>query len=304
LPYAAPCLTSLLRNSIENLDLVLLTDGLQDAELLESSLRPHANGTCHNLRIFDQNDADRRALKVFDRFPMIAEFRTGHPCWRKITDPMLYAADDEEIIVIDPDVYFPNRFTFESTPETGIYLMWQSPNCLLPENLVTQAYEAGIRMADHTDIGVCQMRAPPPLAVLEDVLGHLDFPQHARSMHVESIVWAALAQRLGGGYLDPTSWHCYRNTVVGRLSRRLGQGGAKSLRALDVAAIKAFHAGGVAKNWLAEAERMGLFAQSSTLQSATPIRNFVDYPRAKFEAKIRNRRIARRLGLYKVLGSN
>jgi len=303
LPYATACVGSLLRNAAERLDVAVLTDSADDAAAIEAAFRPLARDTRHALVVRDQADADRRAATQYHHYPAIQAFRHGHPCWRKITDPALYAADGEEAVILDPDVYFPNRFTFERTPATGFLLMWQRPNCLLPEDLVRQAYDRGVAMADHTDIGVCQFRAPLPLAALETLLGTIDTAAHARSMHVESIVWAALAEQFGGGYLNPDAWHCFANGVTGRLARRLGQGGVAALQALPLAGMKALHAGGIAKHWLAEAEAAGLFAHPRPLTATTAARPFIDYPRAKFEAKMRNRRIARRVGLYKVLGA-
>ncbi len=304
LRYATACIGSLLANADERLHLTLLTDSPEDAEALRGALVPLGAGTVHRVTVYDQHDADRRADEQFAAYPAIRAFRGGHPCWRKITDPVLYAAAGEEVIILDPDVYFPNRFRFEPTPATGLLLMWQRPNCLLPEPLVREAYAKRVAMADHTDIGVCQFRAPLPYAVLEDVLETLDTAPHARSMHVESIVWAALAERMGGGYLDPDSWHCFGNSVIGRLARRLGRDPMATLRGVGLGKVKAFHAGGIAKNWLVDAERTGLFADPKSLTAPTPVRPFVGYPRAKFERKMRNRDLARKLGLYAVLGGN
>ena len=44
-------------------------------------------------------------------------FRHGHPCWRKITDPLLLSDPGAELLLLDPDLYFPNRFRFEETPQ-------------------------------------------------------------------------------------------------------------------------------------------------------------------------------------------
>lgn len=302
LGYAVPCIASLLRNTTERLDLTILTDSADDADRMGGALAPLFVGTPHRLAVHDQAHADARAVEVYRDYPAIAAFRHGHPCWRKVTDPVMYARDGEEVVILDPDVYFPNRFAFEPTPATGLLLMWQRPNCLLPEALVLEAYDRGVAMADHTDIGVCQFRAPLPLAELETVLTTLDTKPYARSMHVESIVWAALAEKMGGGHLDPTAWHCFANSVTSRLARRMGRTGAATLAKLDFGAIKAFHAGGTAKTWLVDAEREGLFASPDERIAATPLRPYVGYPRSKFEAKLRNRAIAKRLGLYKVLG--
>lgn len=302
LPYATPCLASLARNAAEPLALTILTDSAADAAAMAAALAPVFAGTTHLLAIHDQAHADALAVNFYRDCPRIAAFRHGHPCWRKVTDPAMYAAAGDEVIILDPDVYFPNRFAFEPTPDAGLLLMWQRPNCLLPEPLVAEAYDRGVAMADHTDIGVCQYRAPLDLALLEGLLTTIDTGPYARSMHVESIVWAALAERVGGGYLDAEAWHCFANSVPSRLARRMGRSGAATLAQLDFASVKAFHAGGIAKNWLADAEREGLFADPRTHLDPTPVTPFVDYPRGKFEGKLRNRRIARRIGLYKVLG--
>jgi hypothetical protein len=48
-----------------------------------------------------------------------------------ITDPLLLSCEDGEMVVLDPDIYFPNKFCFEATLNQGLLLMWQKPNCLL-----------------------------------------------------------------------------------------------------------------------------------------------------------------------------
>lgn len=303
LSYAVPCLASLVRNSSDRFALTVLTDSAADATEMRARLEPLFVGSEHVLVVHDQAHADALAATAYRDHPAIAAFRHGHPCWRKVTDPAMYAPDGEEVIILDPDVYFPNRFAFEPTPATGVLLMWQGPNCLLPEPLVDDAYDKGVAMADHTDIGVCQFRAPLDLAWLDRLLTTLDTRPYAKSMHVESIVWAALAEHAGGGYLDPAAWHCFANSVQSRLARRLGQTGTATLAKLDFASMKAFHAGGTAKYWLVDAEREGLFATPAERYATTAVKPFVGYPRRKFAGKLRNRRIARRLGLYKVLGS-
>lgn len=302
LGYAVPCIASLVRNTVEQLDLTILTDSADDADQMTLALTPLFTHTAHRLTVHDQAHADSRAADVYRDYPAIAAFRHGHPCWRKVTDPVMYAADGDEVVILDPDVYFPNRFAFEPTPAVGLLLMWQRPNCLLPEALVLEAYDRGIAMADHIDIGVCQFRAPLPYGELEAVLTTLYTAPYARSKHVESIVWAALAETMGGGHLDPTAWHCFANSVTSRLAKRMGRTGAATLARLDFGAVKAFHVGGTTETWLADAEREGLFASPGVQTAATPLKPYVGYPRRKFEAKLRNRRIAQRLGLYKVLG--
>ena len=45
-----------------------------------------------------------------------------------MTDPLLLSRPGEEMLLLDPDLYFPNRFLFEATPSNGLSLMWQRPN--------------------------------------------------------------------------------------------------------------------------------------------------------------------------------
>ena len=301
LPYAGCCLASLLRNVAEPIDLTLITDGPDDKVALEAALATMPCPPQHSYQVFDKADADHRAASYYAEYPAVAAFRDGHPCWRKITDPPLFAAPGEEVVLLDPDVYFPNPFTFEVTPESGILLMWQRPNCLLPEDIVQRAYDQGIPMSDHTDIGVSHFRALD-LPFLDSLITRLGGTSLPRSMHVESIIWAAVAERFGGGYLDPKAWRCFDNSVASRISRRFGTTGNAVLQGLDFENMKAFHAGGVAKNWLPDAEKAGLFAAKATvLDAPTRTNAFTLYPRAKFDRKLKVRGIARSLGLYRLL---
>ncbi len=60
----------------------------------------------------------------------------------------------ESLVLLDPDLYLPNRFQFEEPPQSAVLLMWQRPNCLYPPHIVRTAMSKGIRMAHHVDIGV------------------------------------------------------------------------------------------------------------------------------------------------------
>lgn len=303
LPYANICLNSLFRNAIEALDLTLITDDRADAVAIRHVLQSQTIANRHLWRIYEKSDADLRAREFYAAFPAVALFREGHPCWRKITDPPLFASPGDEIIILDPDVYFPNCFTFETTPPSGILLMRQRPNCLLPENIVRTAYATETRMADYTDIGVCQFRAPLDFVFINRLIEDLGGTELPRSMHVESIVWAALAERSGGGYLDPVVWRCFHNSVLSRVKRRLGRDGVATLGRLDFGRMKCFHAGGVAKYWLAGAEQAGHLSARHILTATFPVQPFVRYPKRKFERKMFLRQVARMLGVYRVLGS-
>lgn len=304
LAYSRCCLASLLKNSAEPLLLRLITDSADDAAQLNDAFGSAADGYGHMLEIFDKDAADSRAAIQYRGRPALLAFRNGHPCWRKVTDPELFAGEGDEVITIDPDVFFPNRFVFEDTPASGLMLMWQPPNCLLPERLVEEVFRDGVPLADHTDIGVCQYRAPLPLDFLEEFLIKIPTADYARSMHVESIIWAALALHMGGGYLDPRAWHCFQNSVAGRLERKLGREPIDLLRRIDFTVIKAFHAGGAAKDWLPGAEQAGILGHAADCDRPLPasmIKSFTRYSRAKFGRKLKTRALARKIGLYELL---
>jgi hypothetical protein len=268
LAYASLALSSLLRNATEALSLVLITDSDEDKTVLTELLnqiaaveRPHHFQSA----VYSDTDFNQRAASQFEGYDHLQAFRKGHPCWRKITDPLLLSEADQEIIILDPDVYFPNRFRFEPTPQTGLLLMWQKPSCLLPSDVVQAAMGAGIALAHHTDIGVAQWRMPVDVEWLNWLIGKLGSPNLPKSMHVESIVWAALAMRIGGGHLDPNTWLCWHRTQLKRLLRKCGASGPAILKQEPFAKIKCFHAGGEAKWWLSEAEKLGYLNSNRVL---------------------------------------
>lgn len=302
LSYSEACLKSLSRNAIEPLDVTLITDGPEDKVQLQAieDLDP---GGRHRWAVLDKAEVDGFAERQLADYPAVRQFREGHPCWRKVTDPALVAKPGEEAIILDPDVYFPNPFAFEPAPASGIYLMWQRPNCLLPEETVRKAFECGMVMADHTDIGVAQLGGALDWGHLETIIVALGGANLPWSMHVESIVWAELAIAMGGGYLDPRAWHCFGNTVSGRIARKLGRSGVDTLAGLDITNMKCMHAGGVAKSWLVDAEKEGIFVSRSRLDRPTSIKPFETFPRDKFERKFKLRHLAERLGVYKLLAS-
>ena len=304
LPYAELCLRSLLDHAMEPLSLTLITDSLADKEALTEALERIAPNPRHVWAIFDRTEADARAEVQFAGLPHLQQFRKGHPCWLKITDPPLFAAAGQEMIILDPDVYFPNPFRFEETLRSGLLLMWQPTNCLIPPDVVRHAFRAGIRMADHTDIGVCQATNPLDWEWLDwliEQLGGRDLPFWA--LHIESIVWAALALRVGGGHLDPKVWFCWHNSVAKRLrTRLLKTSGVAILRGESIRGVKGFHAGGRAKWWLADAVRAGLFeAGEPQVQASRPL-PFQKYDRHRFERKHLVRTVAQGLGIKRLVG--
>lgn len=258
LDYARLCVQSLFANAAEDLHLSLITDSAEDRQTLQNELQPVQLPTRHRVSVYAKDDlADREADRLA-RYPNLRQFRHGHPCWRKITDPLLLTEDGEEMILLDPDLYFPNPFTFEPTPANGILLMWQRPTCFMRPDQVRLAMDKGIRFADHIDIGVGHWRAPVDLDWLDWFLAQLDFASLRRYMHMEAFVWSALAMRLGGGHLDPAHWHCWQFTIPRRLGLKFGSPGMSLVGTNNFHSIKCFHAGGLAKYWIAEAHQAGL----------------------------------------------
>ncbi|MCP3730817.1 hypothetical protein M9978_10285 [Sphingomonas sp. MG17] len=300
LGYAERCIASLIRSTTEDLSVTILTDSPEDAVEVARVVNPIFHKTEHRVRTIDEVEARARSEIYYADFPAIRRFREGHPCWRKVTDPQMYAKAGDDVIILDPDVYFPNPFAFEPAPDFGLALMYQVPNCLLPEEVVRRAFDQNITMIDHTDIGVCQYRSPLDLRFLEQLIEQLSAAPLPRSMHIESIIWAALAAQCGGGFFQPAAWHCYRNSIPGRIARRLGRSGVDSLRQIDFKRVKAFHAGGEAKHWLVEAENAGVLAPLATNIAPTSKGRFTAFRRGKFERKMRLRHLAAKTGLSKL----
>ena len=303
LPYAVKALESLTANSLDDLDVTLITDGAADKIALVDAMNTLGVPPRHLWRVCAQAEADELALTVLARYPNIAAFRFGHPCWRKITDPLLFAAPGEEMIILDPDLYFPNRFRFEPTPAKGLLLMYQPPSCLLPPEVVKRAFDEGVKMAHHTDIGVAQARNGFDLAWLDDLIRRLGGTALPRSMHVESIVWAAMAMREGGGYLDPEHWHCWRNSQWKRLALKLGASGRTLLRSEKFGAMKCFHGGGIAKWWVPDAVKAGDLAAPVEVATARSPMPYEELTRDAYDAMQRLKTLARRMGYYRIVKS-
>ena len=302
LPYARFALESLWRQSVEPLHLHLITDAEADRDALTrfmEALPPlPEGGPARRWSVYAEDDLAQRESEMFARLPNLRAFRRGHPCWRKITDPLLLREPGEEMVLLDPDLFFPNQFSFERTPQDGLLLMWQKPNCLLPHSVVKAAMDANIALANHVDIGVAHWRGPADIDWLEWLIGKLGGDQMPRAMHIEAIVWAALAMRMGGGHLDPDLWHCWHRTQAKRVLRLLKIPGSRILRAEPWSAIKCFHGGGEAKWWIPEAARAGLFSdQTSHPDLSRPI-PFVELTPSDYDREQSLKRVLRGLGYY------
>ena len=303
LPYARHALSTLFTHSSESLCVTLITDAELDKQHISSAISLIETAGKHEWSVHSQAEADDRASTLFARHPNLQNFRGGHPCWRKLTDPILFSEAGAEMIILDPDLYFPNYFSFERTPDEGLLLMRQPPSCLLPHEVVMSAYDASIKLAHHVDIGVAQMRSNVDLDWLDWLIAKLGGRTMPRAMHVEAIVWAALAMRVGGGYLDPERWHCWRYRQWKRLALRLGVRGINLLKLEKLEPVKCFHASGVAKWWIEEACRQKLFhAPKSVIAPSLPL-PFEEFTFAAYQADQRLKHLVRKLGYYNIMAT-
>lgn len=302
LGYARDALDTLSRNSVDALHVRLITDSAEDKKVLSEVVERLDSGR-HRWDVYSDDDLAAREAEMFARHDHLRVFRRGHPCWRKITDPLLLSEPGEEVVLLDPDVYFPNPFTFETTPQSGVLLMWQRPNCLYPPPIVSRAIENKIPLAHHVDIGVAHWRATADLDWLDWLVERLGGAALPRIMHVESIVWSALAMRIGGGHLDPTYWKCWRRSPARRVMVKLGVKGIRILKAEPWPTLKCFHAGGEAKFWLHEARQIGLLDGGSELRQPGQIIPFVELTPSDYARERAFKRVIQTFGYYKVFRS-
>lgn len=301
LPYARDALSSLLARAREPLRLRLVTDGAEDEQALRQALVEIGVPDRHRVSVHAQAEIDDLAATAFQGLPHLQAFRHGHPCWRKITDPLVMAAEGEEMVILDPDLYFPNDFSFEPTPASGILLMWQPPSCLLPHEVVMRAYDEGFALAHHVDIGVGHARRNLDLAWLDHLVARLGGRELPRQMHVEAIVWAALAMREGGGYLPPEHWHCWQNRQWKRLALKLGVPGEALLAVDPFDRIKCFHGGGAAKWWVPGRVSSGRMPPASPVLQHLPPAPFEPLTRQAYLKTRRWKDLAARLGYYRLM---
>jgi hypothetical protein len=299
LGYARDALESLFRNSMEPLHLSLITDSKQDKEELSAATAALDTGQ-HAWTVYSEDELAEREEALFAGHENLRAFRRGHPCWRKITDPLLLGDPGAELVLLDPDLYFPNRFQFEPTPESGLLLMWQRPNCLFPPDVVKTAIDNGIRLAHHVDIGVAHWRASADLAWLDWLVGRLGGTKLPRHMHIEAIVWAALAMRVGGGHLDPMYWKCWRRSPAKRVMTKLGVSGPSILKSEPWSGIKCFHAGGEAKWWLHAARETGLLDGGAAHSQPGRALPFVELTPAHYAREQAFKRVLQALGYYQI----
>src|SRR5215469_10117456 len=148
LPYASLCIRSLAENLNGAETIHLLTDAPGDQAQLQQAF-----AGLKRIKVQVSDELWEDGGNPMRKYAPLEKLRNGHPCWRKLTDPMLLAREGDEVVIVDPDVYFARRFSFEKVVDGTLRLMWQKPNCLLPFSVVQKAFAKGIAMADHVDIG-------------------------------------------------------------------------------------------------------------------------------------------------------
>jgi len=83
LSYSRGALESLFRNSIEPIQLRLITDSKQDKEELSDAVTA-LDGGPHQWAVYSEEDLAEREDALFAGYDDLRAFRRGHPCWRKI----------------------------------------------------------------------------------------------------------------------------------------------------------------------------------------------------------------------------
>src|SRR5277367_379383 len=168
----------------------------------------------------------------------------------------------------------------------------------MPADVVRTAINKGVRLAHHVDIEVAQWRASEDLDWLDWLVTELGGSKLPRSMHVEAIVWAALAMRIGGGHLDPGYWRCWRRSPAKRLRIRLGASGPDILSSEPWGDLKCFHAGGEAKWWLNDVRELGLLDGQATHSMPGRVLPFVELTPSHFARERAFKRVLQSLGFY------
>lgn len=304
LPYAEKAITSLLNNSLEPVELTILTDGAEDKAKVVEAISRHSFPEGKSWRAFSEEECAAEAERQWADYPALRKFRAGHPCWRKISDPLLFSDGSEEIIVLDPDLYFPGPFTFEPTPQEGILLMWQRNNCLYPPEAVWRAFDAGYPLANHVDIGAAQLKADTiDLGWFERFVTDLRTEDFEAFMHIEAIFWAALAMKVGGGYYDKDAWFCWQRGQVKRVAIALGFPGPASLGFEPIEKAKCAHLSGPSKWWMAELNKQGkLRERKDAMDQPTEVKPFVELTRDHYAQEQRVKNFAKKLGYQKLVG--
>lgn len=263
LSYAHACIRTMLRNCAERVSLQLIADDPEERRILAEETAAYAERERTVITAISEEEV---ADRIADRFPGLEGLRAlhqGHPCWRKIIDPLALSDPEDEIIVTDPDLFFPNRFDFEPMPRDGVMMMRQGPNCLYPPAAVRAAFDHGLRLANHVDIGVAQMRAGTvDPEWLDWAVRPLVGEQFRDFMHIEAIIWSALAMRYGGRHLQSKAWLCWERGRIKRVAVAMGLPGHWTLRLERLDRVKCIHVSGPSKWWVQKGLETGAIREA------------------------------------------
>lgn len=303
LPYARICIDTMLRNSLDPVRLRLVVDDQAEETAIAEGLADLAIPEHSRLEVIGK-DMVQETLR--DRFPGLVglhQLHDGHPCWRKIIDPIALSGAQDEIIVTDPDLVFPNRYCFEPPMEDGVRMMWQRANCLLPPAAVRRSFDLGVRLSNHVDIGVAQVRAGAiDLEWLDWYARMLDVPDFRKFMHIEAIIWSALAMRMGGEHLNPGVWKCWQRGQLKRVAIALGLPGRWTLKLENLGAMKCIHVSGMSKWWIKEAMETGLVSETQNrLDKPTTGPAYRELTRETYEREQKIKSVARLIGYQQLL---
>ncbi len=304
LPYARLCIRTMLNNCVEAVHLRLLVDDRAEQALFEQEMQTMPVPERSRIEIIAKEEVSDRLHERYPGLEGLRQLHEGHPCWRKIIDPLVLSDAEDEIIVADPDLLFPNRFTFEATPRDGVMMMRQGPNCLLPPEAVRATFDLGVRLANHVDIGVAQLRAGVVDPEWLDGLARgLDVARFRPFMHIEAIIWSALAMRVGGHHLDTNVWRCWERGRVKRLAVALGMPGRWTLALEPLARLKCIHVSGPSKWWVVKAMETGTLKEFHNDCTAPSVGvPYVELTQADYAREQRLKAVAARLGLYRIAG--
>lgn len=305
LPYARLCIETMVQKSTEPVGLRLVVDNAAEKTLLEAETAGIAVPPGSAITVIAKEEVSDLLATRLPGHAGLRALHEGHPCWRKIIDPIVLSAPEEEIIVTDPDLFFPNRFAFEPTPDQGVMMMRQGPDCLYPPEAVREVFDLGVPLANHVDIGVAQLRAGAiDPGWLDWLTGHMDLAAYRPFMHIEAILWSAIAMRIGGEHLNPTAWKCWERGKLKRLAVAAGFPGRWTLKFEPLARAKCIHVSGPSKWWVTEAVAAGHMRDfGNTHADPTPGVAYRALTRDGFEREQRLKQTVRAMGLYRLTGS-
>jgi hypothetical protein len=123
LAYARICIRTLLNNSDEPVHLRLVVDNADEARVFETEVQSIKLPEGSRIEVITKDLVSDLLAQRYPGKQGLRALHEGHPCWRKIIDPLVLSAPEDEIIVADPDLLFPNLYRFEQTPAEGVMMM-------------------------------------------------------------------------------------------------------------------------------------------------------------------------------------